>query len=577
MANKVGISVWIALCGAALAATGASHAQTQTVGMFLCDTALVYKGYTVFAPKHDTMTYVINNDGRIVHEWTGSRYEPGQSVYVLANGHLLRSCMTKGKLATGGGEGGRIEEYDWNSNLVWSMDISTDTYMQHHDIRPLPNGNIIMLVVEKKTYAEVIAAGFNPSMMQPDVQKTGMMLPDAVYEIAPTLPSGGTIVWKWSVWDHLIQEFDPTKQNYGVVKDHPELINAAGDLTQLPVFWNHMNSIDYNPALDQIALSVRGNSEVWVIDHSTTTLEAAGHAGGKQGKGGDLLYRWGNPACYGAGTKTDEILYQQHDAEWVRPGCPGAGNITVFNNGLSRNYSSIDEFVPPVDSAGAYSRSSGAAFGPSALAWTYVASPPSSLYAAAISGAQRLPNGNTIIDDGTHGTFTEVTSSGEIAWKYVSPVADAGPLLQGAPVPDDPVRAGEKMNAVFRVYKYALDFPGFAGRDLTPGSFVELYPSAVTEESPALPGETALEPNYPNPFNPATTIRFIVGGGAASGRVRLAVYDLLGREVALLVDEAKAPGAYTAAWNAAGMASGVYFCRLAAGGATRTLKMLLTK
>jgi len=165
------------LMGLFVALCGSSMGQTRTVGLVQNDRD-AYPGYTLFAPKHNTMTYLINNEGRIIHQWTGSKYEPGQSVYLLENGHLLRSCMTKGKLSTGGGEGGRIEEYDWDSNLVWELDFSTDTYMQHHDIRPLPNGNIILLAVEKKSYTEVLAAGFNPAKLQPEVQQKGMMLPD---------------------------------------------------------------------------------------------------------------------------------------------------------------------------------------------------------------------------------------------------------------------------------------------------------------------------------------------------------------------------------------------------------------
>ncbi len=504
---------------------GFTHAQTQTVGLMVKDSK-VFDGYTLFAPKHDTVTYLINNDGRLVHKWPGSRSEPGQSVYLLENGHLLRTCMIKGKLSTGGGEGGRVEEYDWDGNLVWELDFSTDTYMQHHDIRPLPNGNIIMLAVEKKTYAEVLAAGFNPGKLQPDVQQKGMMLPDAVYEIKPTRPSGGQIVWQWSVWDHLIQDYDATKANYGVVKDHPELIDAAGDQKVLPLFWNHMNSIDYNPQLDQILLSVRGNSEVWVIDHSTTTEEAKGHTGGKYGKGGDLLYRWGNPISYRTGTASSQKLYQQHDAEWVRPDCPGAGNITVFNNGLGRNYSSIDEFTPPLDSTGGYLRTAGAAFEPANFTWTYVANPPSSMYAAAISGAQRLPNGNTIICDGTHGTFIEVTSSGEVVWKYICPVVTTGPLTQGDYIPDDPAHAGEKLNAVFRVYKYPPDYAAFIGRVLTPGDFVEKYATAVREPV----GQQAFA-IFPNPAK--TELTLSIPNQDIQG-TRVVVSDLLGR---ILIEE----------------------------------------
>ena len=65
--------------------------------------------------------------------------------------------------------------------------------------------------------------------------------------------------------------------------------------------------------LDQIVLSNHNLSEIWIIDHSTTTLEAASHSGGNSGKGGDLLYRWGNPQAYDQGTGADQLLnHQQH-------------------------------------------------------------------------------------------------------------------------------------------------------------------------------------------------------------------------------------------------------------------------
>jgi hypothetical protein len=453
-------------------AAGSQTTVDAQVGLIL-NTDKAFPGYTLFAPKHNTATYLIDNNGQVVHSWTASKYEPGQSVYLLENGNLLRACMTKGQLSTGGGEGGRVEEYDWDGNLVWEFDYSSDQAMQHHDIHILPNGNLLMLAVEKKTYAQAVAAGFPLSKLSGEVQKQGMILPDSVVEIKPILPSGGQVVWEWHVWDHLVQEADKTKENYASVAAHPELIQATDGGQGVPVFWNHMNSIDYNPTFDQILLSVRGNSEVWIIDHGTTTAEAAGHTGGARGKGGDLLYRWGNPTLYGAGTRDSQTLFQQHDAEWVLPGNPGAGNITVFNNGLGRKYSTIDEFTPPVDSKGNYTLTAGQPFGPKTFAWTYQATPPESLYSEAISGAQRLANGNTLIDDGVYGTFTEVTASGEVVWKYVNPVVRDGPLAKNAGIPTDPARAGELMNAVFRIYRYAADFPGLVGRDLTPQGTLE--------------------------------------------------------------------------------------------------------
>jgi hypothetical protein len=124
-----------------------------------------------------------------------------------------------------------------------------------------------------------------------------------------------------------------------------------------------MNSLDYNPALDQIVLSVRGNDEIWIIDHSTSKAEAAGHTGGRSGKGGDLIYRWGNPAAYKRGTVGNRLLIQQHDAEWIPDGYPGAGHITIFNNGYDRGWSSIEEIVPPVDADGRYLLAPGKAYG----------------------------------------------------------------------------------------------------------------------------------------------------------------------------------------------------------------------
>jgi hypothetical protein len=445
--------------------------QKRTVGLFLNDTR-AWPGYTLMAPKQYTSTYLLNNQGQAVHTWKASKYPPGQWAHLLENGHLLRAATTRNdQVNTGGGEGGRIEEYDWDDNLVWELDYSTGQYMQHHDFVPLPNGNILMLVVEKKTYEEAIASGLNPARM-PEVQKMGYILPDAVVEVQPTRPKGGIVVWSWHVWDHLIQDFAANKNNYGNVADHPELVDPNRG-NQIPVFWNHMNSITYNAALDQVLLSVRGNSEFWIIDHNTTTAEAAAHTGGKHGRGGDLLYRWGNPMQYRAGTQSNQMLFQQHCAMWIGSNCPGAGNILVFNNGIGRSYTTVDELTPPMDTGGNYPLSHGSAFGPKSLTWTYKANPPTSFYAAEISGAQRLPNGNTLICDGDHGILFEVTSQGETVWKYVNPVVRTGPLGATDTIPPDTAKQDQLLNEVFRVQRYPLDYAGFASRDLSKGLVIE--------------------------------------------------------------------------------------------------------
>jgi formylglycine-generating enzyme required for sulfatase activity len=447
---------------------------TRTVGL-MQSTTMAFAGYTLMSPMHSTYTYLLDNAGNYVRRWK-STGEPGRSSYLLENGHMIRaSSMMNVGPSTGGGEGGRIEEYDWDGNLVWAFDYYGSTYIAHHDFKVLPGGNVLVLASEKKTYAEALAAGFNPALLDASVSSAGFMLPDYLVEVQPTRPYGGTVVWEWHIWDHMIQDFDATRSNYGVVGSHPERVDPNGvGGGKIPQFWNHVNGIDYNAQLDQIMISVRGNSELFVIDHGTSTAQASGRTGGRYDKGGDILYRWGYSQQYDRGTGADRKLFQQHHTHWIEPGLPGAGDILIFNNGIGRGHSSVDEIVPPVDAAGVYSLAAGAAFGPQSATWTYVGSPPASFYSAEISGAQRLPNGNTLITEGVNGNLFEVTSAGEKVWQYVNPVTTA-PLAQGRAIPVDPGKADQLMNAVFRVTRYGADFPGLQGRDLRPIGPIETY------------------------------------------------------------------------------------------------------
>jgi formylglycine-generating enzyme required for sulfatase activity len=457
---------------------------TRTVGLMLNNTAKAFTGYTLISPLHSPDNWLINNEGQYVKKWTAVG-EPGRSSYLLENGHFIRSRAMPGVGPnTGGGEGGRIEEYDWDGNLVWAYDYYSSTYIAHHDFKVLPNGNVIIVAAEKKSYAEVVQAGFNPANLDASITGTnGFMLPDYVIEVKPTLPSGGTVVWEWHIWDHLIQDFSASKDNFGVVASHPELVDPNGSNGKISQFWNHVNGIDYNATFDQIMISVRGNSELMVIDHGTTTAEARGHAGGRQGKGGDILYRWGNASQYDRGSASDRKLYQQHHTHWIESGLSGAGNILIFNNGLGRNYSSVDEIAPPVSATGAYTIGATTAFGPPSPAWTYAGTPTSSFFSGEISGAYRLPNGNTLITEGVKGNLFEVTSAGEMVWRYVNPVTTT-PLTQGAAIPLDANRSDQYMNAVFRVQRYAPDYPGLAGRTLTPLGTIEKYTGTSAVRQP---------------------------------------------------------------------------------------------
>jgi hypothetical protein len=459
----------LALASGALTAP----AQVQTIGLFQYDSS-ASPGYNLFSPGAYETTFLVDMWGRLINQWS-TAYQPSFSAYLLENGDLLRT----GKMTAGGGAGGRIQKFDWHGTLIWDYVYFTSDVLQHHDIEPLPNGNVLILAWEDKTQAEALAAGRDPAMLPPDE-----LSPEHVVEVEPTGFSTGNIVWEWHLWDHLVQDYDSNVANYGVVEDHPELV----DINYAPGFakdWIHANSVDYNPELDQIIINSLVFDEFWIIDHSTTTAEAAGHTGGNSGMGGDILYRWGNPQTYRAGDESDRMFFNQHDARWVPSGVPGEGHVMVFNNGLNRppgvNYSSVDEIVTTVDINGQYPQpSSGQPHAPSDLEWTYGATPPTDWYATNFSGSQRLPNGNTLICSGPEGIFFEVTADSQIVWQYINPVDGGGINSQG----DLP-----GTNRAFRCTRYPANYPGLAGRDLTPGSAIEIYPITIsgTSHTPEAP------------------------------------------------------------------------------------------
>lgn len=414
-----------------------------------------FDGYTLFQPMRSTSVYLVDMDGELIHQWE-TDYNPGQSVYLLDNGNLLRAARDPQPTGPfrGGGEGGIIQEIAWDGTVVWEYKLSNDTRRQHHDIEPMPNGNLLVIAWETRTYEEAVAAGINPRRMESD-----FIWPDLIVEIEPVYPDGANVVWEWHAWDHLVQELYRDKANYGVVAEHPELIdiNAApahtarqqiatpesleqlrslgyiagsaetDDRPEIGADWLHLNSVDYNAELDQILMSSRHFSEIWIIDHSTTTEEAAGHTGGRQGRGGDLLYRWGNPEAWGVGGPDDRQLFVQHDAQWIEEGLPGAGNILIFNNGAGRpdgNYSSVDEIAPPTDAAGNYLMIPGESVGPLVPLWSYVAPDKESLFSGMLSGTQRLPNGNTLIAEGARGRMLEVGAENAVVWELMNPFTE---------------------------------------------------------------------------------------------------------------------------------------------------------
>jgi hypothetical protein len=364
------------------------------------------EGHFLYTPWHSTKTYLINETGAVNHTWQ-STYYPLYDSYMGDNGSIY--------LAIDSGRGG-VQKIAYDGTILWEYHYTRDGSYATHDIVPLPNGDILIIMQEIKSHAQAVQAGRNPNTVG------SQFYPNMLLQIHQTGQYSGDIVWEWHIWDHLIQNYDATKDNYGNVSQHPELADINFDQYWSPG-WPYVNSVDYNPKFDQILISAHNFDEVWILDHSTTTEEAASHTGGIYGHGGDLLYRWGNPQTYDRGTPSDKKLYFQHQCCWVKPGLPHQGDILVFSNGNTRPggpLSSLDEFTPDVDNnTGEYYLPPGGTYGPEDLSWQYML--PDNLFSDGFGGGQRMLNGNTLICSGWNGVFIEVTPDKQIVWTFNNP------------------------------------------------------------------------------------------------------------------------------------------------------------
>ena len=432
-----------------------------TVGLIVNEPQAA-QGYTLIVPLRTDVVHMIDHLGRRVHTWKleGRRIHAAE---LLENGNLvIRHDPVDG--------GPRVVvEVDRDGNTVWEY----AAHVYHHDMAKLPNGNVLLIRRDRLTSQEAVAAGVTPEQagVMPehlDPSLDSLWRYDYLQEVKPTGPQSGEVVWEWSTLDHLVQDHDPTKPGYGPIAEHPERIdiNYAN--------YSHINAIDYNPVLKQIMLSVRNFSEVWIIDHNTTTEEAAGPKG-------DLLYRWGNPQAHG--NEGRQELFWQHDAHWIPPGLPGAGNVLIFSNGNDgrfrrpqRNYSSVEEIALPTPQDNTYPRNHDLGFAPSRILWTYTADDPADFYAPARSGVQRLPNGNTQICDSYSGTIFQVTPDGRTVWKYINPILSIGVTTQyQSRTLHQTETAPHDGNTIYRAPWYPPDYPGLKGMDLTPTGPLELY------------------------------------------------------------------------------------------------------
>ena len=380
-------------------------------GVTRYDPAKAYNGYVLFSAA-DKITRLIDLNGNVVHEW---KYAGFPSEFLDpkltggARGHVLVALASVDGTGTGLVPGRAsfevittIGEVDWDGKAVWQW--GTDkapggAAQQHHDWRRLPNGNTVIL-------ANLLHPV--PGFAQPQV------LDDVAYEIGPD----GAIVWKWIASEHL-DEFGFTPSELNLVRNASSAdYFHANDLSVLgPNRWFTAGDKRFDP--DNILIDFRNANFIIIIDKKT----------------GKVVWSLGPhyPALVTQGRKqpsrpVDQIS-GQHDAHLIPEGLPGAGNLLVFDNQgeggfppvpLSVTGGSRVLEIDPVKQEIVWQYDGESSGRPG---WTFLSS--------FISSARRLPNGNTLIDEGSNGRFFQVTPQGEIVWEYVSPYF--GPLFGNVP------------------------------------------------------------------------------------------------------------------------------------------------
>jgi len=478
--------LWVLCC---LNVAHAHEALQGPTEVHYWDAARAYNGYTLFGAKGGT--YLIDMEGCLVRSWSKVRTNPR----FLENGNILDSSTDDPSRGSG------FVEVDWDDNVVWRYTETRSDYAPHHDFIRIFNkklGSYTTLYIANKsiTHEQAIAAGCDPSRNYKDAQM------DAIVEV----DMDGDIVWEWWFFDHVVQDIDPTRNNYvgegKTIADYPGRININLPGRPLKRDWLHCNSLDYHPELGHIVTnSVQG--EFYVIDHDGTFVAGDPQASISlaASEAGDFLYRFGDPARYEQGdppsiledwtkcTSGHKQIGGAHDVQWIDAGLSGAGHFLIFNNGqylfertnqsyvfeingfLDVNGRDIGGYVNPPDAGYTKVEFHHDTHKPDKLmsnqiVWEYHSKSNQGFFSHIGSGAQRLPNGNTLICSDTEGHFFEVTSEGELVWEYINPMTrEYGAVTV---MPD----SLPMTNSVFRSYRYGADHPALVGRDLTPGDTI---------------------------------------------------------------------------------------------------------
>jgi len=357
------------------------HTSVFPVGLTLSKPA-VQPGYVVFGAP-DGNAYAIDVKGNVAKKWSSP--EPNTDLAYtrpLANGNLLAQVRLVKSLSGAAGADSVIEMTQ-DGRVVWKY---TDRVrLLHHDMERRSNGNTLIVC--------------SKDLDVPQISRK-LLTDDCLIEVDPS----GKVVWEWQTADHIDDLELPHEVRSEIMNGYP-----GGRRTGLP------------------APTATKGFDYLHMNAASPIPEGAGHTDPRFKPGNVIVsYRFINTlAVVDRDTKkivwkTAGLTIGQHNPHFVPSGLAGTGHVLVFDNGYvdgntnpfrisSRPYSRVLE-INPLDNS---------------TAWEYTAEnsnrPIWTFFSHYISGAQRQPNGNTLICEGSNGRIFEVTPAGEIVWEYVNP------------------------------------------------------------------------------------------------------------------------------------------------------------
>ena len=352
-------------------------------------------------------TILMDTTNTIINEWSHD-CSPSSTPYLQPDSTLLRPCKLDPPLFDEGGVGGLLQLIDWHGNIMWQANFSSENNLQHHDIEPLANGNILLLLWERKNQAQVLSKG--------KINHTGELWVEKIIEIDPLENNTYDTIWEWSLWDYLIQDVDSSLSNFMTISDNPQYFNinylqTSNEGPGPPQLSNpdflHVNAIDYNEQLHQISFSSRKSNEIYIINHFSDTEQ-------QNQRNTGLIYRWGNTSVYNQGNASNQFLYAPHGVNFI-----SNDQIAIFNNGFNRpggNYSSVEVITLPALHNSQYSIDNSGIYPPNQTFSTFNLN--EEYYTSSQGGAFKLDNGNILVTISNMKKILEVNTFGNIVYEY---------------------------------------------------------------------------------------------------------------------------------------------------------------